>query len=169
MKLISETRISILALSLLASLFLGCGRSDVDAPKAVSNVSSSGALSRVVNIDVGSRAAWNEWEDKGGLNGNQGNVLHGIELEAITAKYYKGEYGTGPAFIEMKTYATPEQMRNTLSKVCNVEASLFVRLDKRVANGEVRFTRNGKDYICYYEASNSGRESTMLLMSEISK
>lgn len=139
----------------LVSGLLGCG--------------GDGELSKVVNINIGSRAAWNQWEDKGGLNGSGGNKLYGIEISGITAKYYKGEYGTGPAFVEMKTYATPEQMRSALGKVCNVDANSFVRLNNERANGESRFSRNGKDYICYYEASNAGNQSTMLLMSELSK
>jgi hypothetical protein len=141
----------LIAVSLLIQ---GCGSSPLDA---------------VVDLGKGTRAAFNAWADQGGINKPGNNKLHGIEIQSISISYFKGEYGTGPANVELKTYAAPVEMRKALSKVCGVGEDQFVSRNDRFVNGEAKFSRDGKDYICYYEASSRGDWNTMLVLGSIKK
>jgi hypothetical protein len=141
-----------LPLVIISLLIQGCGSSPLDA---------------VVDLGKGTRAAFNAWAEQGGMNKQGNNKLHGIAIESISISYFKGEYGTGPANVELKTYAPAVDMRKALSKVCGVGEDQFQSKNDRFINGEASFSRDGKDYICYYEVSSRGDWNTMLVLAKI--
>ena len=123
-------------------------------------------LDVVLNINTGSQAAWDAWIDVGGLNASNGNMLYGIEIRAVSSKYFKDGQNFGPSYIEMRTTVSPASMRSVLSKVCEVAENDFIKVkNNSPAAAQAKFNRKGIDYTCYYEMSPNGGDNKMLILA----
>lgn len=116
------------------------------------------SIEQAFNPYTGTAEALKKWEDKGSLNGD--SDYYGLKISKIEYAYD----GAG-IFTEMVAQVSakesPEKMRKSLSKVCEISEDKFERAKDIIAG----WARNEKVY-CKYESSTA---SNLIIVSKKKK
>jgi hypothetical protein len=132
------------SICLISLLFLGCGKSPLQA---------------AIDPFTGNCDLYEKLVDKGGLNYSQD--FYGINITGISgAQCYTD--GKGWKNFQLWTDATPEKMRKALSQACRVSEDKFVR--KNASIGEAIIDEGEKTLTCYYEQGSGQNGNTILIM-----
>jgi hypothetical protein len=125
------------------------------APSHEAQVSQElGPVAPLANITWGTTAKFNQWQDQGGLNKFQNNLLVGARVTSIDIDYLAPGPGIKQAHIQV--FGTPAETRAATAEICNVGQNQFVIKSDPVPTGQVTMSKNNREYTCYYE-NTSGR------------
>lgn len=123
-------------------------------------IASNNDFEKALNPYTGSRAQYNSWSDKGGLD--KVKKFYGVDVEQIHSSYF---LNGGPlANAQFWTFASAQDMRKALSKACKVNDHQFNRID--VNRGEVIVNLPDRTLTCYYEANTSPNGNSMLILAK---